>query len=91
MSLTRGGGPLSGRPAGIANLDLGAHPGHALYWEPYRRRIRGVRNTAQITKAIDGQFKGDFFVTSRVRIAPLSTAVAERVTSASARVSPGCA
>ena len=42
MSLTRGGGPLSGRPAGIANLDLGAHPGHALYWEPYRRRIRGV-------------------------------------------------
>ena len=42
MSLTRGGGPLSGTLAGIANLDLGAHPGHALYWEPYRRRIRGV-------------------------------------------------
>ncbi len=41
MSLTRGGGPLSGRPAGVANLDLGAHPGHALYWEPHRRRIRG--------------------------------------------------
>jgi uncharacterized protein (DUF427 family) len=42
MSLTRGGGPLSGTPAGIANLDLSAHPGHALYWEPYPRRIRGV-------------------------------------------------
>jgi putative ABC transport system permease protein len=35
--------------------------------------------SAQITKAIDGQFKGDFFVTSRVRIAPLSTEVAKRV------------
>jgi uncharacterized protein (DUF427 family) len=42
MSLTRGGGPLSGRPAGVANLDLAAHPGHALYWEPHRRRVRGV-------------------------------------------------
>lgn len=42
MSLTRGGGPLSGTPAGIANLDLRAHPGHALYWEPYPRRVRGV-------------------------------------------------
>jgi uncharacterized protein (DUF427 family) len=42
MSLTRGGGPLSGRPAGVANLDLTAHPGHALYWEPHRRRIRGA-------------------------------------------------
>ena len=35
--------------------------------------------SAQITKAIDGQFKGDFFVTSSVRIAPLSTEVAKRV------------
>ncbi|MDQ1426174.1 MAG: putative transport system permease protein, partial [Acidimicrobiaceae bacterium] len=35
--------------------------------------------SAQITKAIDGQFKGDFFVTSSVRIAPLSTEVANRV------------
>lgn len=34
---------------------------------------------AQINKTIDGQFKGDFFVTSKVRIAPLSTEVAKRV------------
>lgn len=54
MSLTRGGGPLSGRPAGIANLDLGAHPGHALYWEPYRRRIRGVAGAETIVDTEGG-------------------------------------
>ncbi len=52
MSLTRGGGPLAGSPAGVANLDLRAHPGHALYWEPHRRHIRGVVGGETLLEAI---------------------------------------
>ena len=41
MSLTLGGGPLAGRPAGAANYTIES-PAHRLLFEPYPRRLRAV-------------------------------------------------
>ena len=41
MSLTRGSGPLSRQPGGLANFTVDG-PKHKLWWEDDRRRVRGI-------------------------------------------------
>jgi uncharacterized protein (DUF427 family) len=41
VSLTTGRGPLSGNPAGYFNVPI---PGDLVYVEPFRRRVRGLKN-----------------------------------------------
>jgi uncharacterized protein (DUF427 family) len=42
MSLTLGGGPLAGTPAGAFNFSLDGAPRHRILFEPDPRRLRGV-------------------------------------------------